>query len=138
MEIVALFLKVLKFLGIIVVSLFLLLMIFSIISIWRERKVIRDRYEWLDVLSHYEWKRTLQIRDEMSKLKGKKVEGIVMYIDLSRLEEERLVEGRVKKMRMHGYLLTSREYKLTPSGTRRKVKGRQGEDQKIPRSLQQV
>lgn len=132
------FLQALRFLGVIAMLFFLLFLAGSLVFLWLERRVIRNRYVWLDALSHYEWKRPSQIREDMAKLKGKKVWGsAVMYTDLHRLEEEGFIESRAKTVRLQGYRLRNREYKLTPSGTRRKAT-RKESDNKTSDSLQHV
>ncbi len=110
----------------------ILLFLIGIILLILERRVIANRYEWLAVLSHYEWKGTIQIREEMKKLKKTKSMMSIMYIDLAHLEEERLIEHRQVVKKVAGYRITTREYRLTSSGTRKKCEVQREREQDLP------
>lgn len=120
------------------VLVFLFLLVVGI-SMWSDRRVVTNRYEWLLVMSHYEWKRGSELRKAMLKLKksDRFLLGI-MYHDLSQLEEEKFIESRPKKIMIQGHRLTLSEYKLTPSGSRRKAEGTGKAKQGIGDDLQPV
>ena len=84
------------------------------------RKVVPDKYEWLQVMSDTEWKRARKIAGDTLKLKTRKsVPGVrkVIYNDLKSLINERLVECRpIQKV---GGELTM-VYKLTEKGLKKR------------------
>ena len=124
--------------AVLIVVIAILLFLVGMVLVALERRVIPNRYEWLSVLSHYEWKGTIQIREEMRKLKKTKAMMSIMYTDLDHLEEEGLAEGRrvvrriaalslskspdKKIIGLREYIIASMEYRLTPSGTGKKNK----------------
>ncbi len=113
----------------------LALLLASIILTWRARRVVSSHYDWLEVLSHYEWKEGSQIHREMSELKSAKIPSGLEYLDLPRLEDERLVESQPIRVKIRGYSITIRQYRLTPAGTRRRVnreKDRHRETSDVP------
>lgn len=119
--------EIVQFIGWIVVVLLLLVVLIAIFTHAFQRRAVPNRYEWLKVLNHTEWKQTLQLRKEMEKIK--KSEGIflimpltILYSDLDDLEEEGLVISREgAQINNGGHILQMYEYRLTSKGTRRKV-----------------
>lgn len=89
---------------------------------YRYRKIIPNSYEWLFILSHYEWKFALDVRNEMQKLKNTSAQlSPFMYYDLGILEGEGFIESRRAFRKLHGFTFVSREYRLKPTGTRKKI-----------------
>jgi hypothetical protein len=101
---------------------------YGTISIGRARIIVPDRYEWLEVLSHIEWKHRRAIALDMGKLKGMKVDlstfSAVIYSDLALLLEEGLIEENKRMSEPYldkGYTLLFDVYRLTPAGLRKRL-----------------
>lgn len=106
----------------VLVVLFLIFIVFGVVAHFRARKVIPNKYEWLLVLSHAEWKTTLQIRKEMEKIKNTSQGAWLVYSDLNELEEEKFIEERLGVPRViAGSTFETIEYRLTPKGSRKKL-----------------
>lgn len=84
------------------------------------RRVVPNRYEWLQVLSHTEWKTALQLRYDMEKLKGTSRGGMNVYTDLDELYDEKLVGYRMGTKIIEGITSQTHEYRLTAGGIRKK------------------
>lgn len=118
-------LTVLSFQGIVVIFVYILVAIlaiflaFMIVIYLIARSQVKSRYEWLLLLSRTEWKFGTDLTTEMVKRKSLKdgsfLIGIV-YGDLSRLENEGLVESREE---LQSVGLVRIEYRLTSSGVRK-------------------
>jgi hypothetical protein len=89
----------------------------GILSAEFARRLAPDRYEWLQVMNHTEWKRVPRLIEDLLKLKKAKysfgLKGII-YTDLEFLENETLIETR--KAPKEVYSLPITEYRLTVSG----------------------
>lgn len=99
-------------------------LILIICLIINDRRTIKNRYEWLNVLSHYEWKDVAQIKDDMQKKKkDKRFSVFIVTFDLLNLVRERLVTVRLNR---DSPKLPPRvpmpEFQLTTSGSFRKHK----------------
>lgn len=93
----------------------------GIVSTRFARRLAPNRYEWLLVINHHEWKRTPTIIEDLLKLKKAKYRlglRLIIYNDLMFLEEENLIETREVLDRPEHLPLT--EYKLTIKGVRKK------------------
>jgi DNA-binding PadR family transcriptional regulator len=82
--------------------------------------VVVGTYEYLEVLSYHVWKTGREIREDIGKLKGGWV-GYEVYSHLEKLEEEKLIERKIRDPEPHehrgGYRV--HEFRLTSSGIRR-------------------
>lgn len=86
-------LGIVLFVAVIVVVVFLLTL--GIILLIRERRIVRDRHEWLAVMSHYEWIGLDEVLKEMRKRKKtKSLLLVTMSVDIARLAIEGLIELR--------------------------------------------
>jgi hypothetical protein len=98
-----------------------LLILLGLIGHLKERSLVGPRYEWLSLLSHYEWKPVREVRDEMKKKKQTKSSLMIVYHDMYTLQQEGLIQTRPLRQKLHGYVLVSYECLLTPGGTRKKL-----------------
>lgn len=99
----------------------LILLIALVISSWNYRKIIPNHWEWLKILSHYEWKEFMALRREMTERQGKSLSISIMRADLKRLTREGLVQHQVKIRTGHYIRIPMWEFKLTAAGIRRKI-----------------
>jgi hypothetical protein len=105
-------------------GIFIFIFSLSILFNYLERRVVQNKYEWLVLLSHYEWKQTRRLRKEILVLK--KVKSFLplgmwcIYTDFVELEDEGLIESREKEKTKIGQL-SLLEYRLKPGGVKKKL-----------------
>lgn len=107
--------------AVVIAAIVIIMLLIGAISRFFERRIIPDRYEWLAVMSHFEWRKEAKIKEEMRKLKKTRSAMYVMDADLDHLLKEGLIEcHRFATRRIAGSKTFNREYRLTPLGTRKK------------------
>lgn len=86
-----------------------------------------NKYDYLEVLHHQEWKSGRLLREELEELKGGWISAPQVCAALGELEDEKLVERRVRKKKpedpdipIEGVEVGQHEFKLTEGGLRRK------------------
>lgn len=84
------------------------------------RKAKVEKYDYLEVLSYYHWRSGRKIRKKMERLKKGRVPRGEMYLMLSKLEDEGLIERRIRSKCVESFPIQVHQFRLK----RRQVKGR--------------
>ena len=86
---------------------------------WLFNIAIVGDYEYLELISHVEWKSGREIRAEMIQKKHGRISGPAFYAAMARLEDQNLIEGKYADKVVCGVDIRERQYKKKPGGTRK-------------------
>lgn len=89
-----------------------------------------NKYEYLDLLSHTEWKEGRVIMSQMEKLKRGRINGVSFYADMAELVREELIVERLIPSATPRLKIC--EFKLTEGGIRRRLDEHQRDSGKDP------
>ena len=105
---------VLVVLGVLAVSMY--------VSLRRQRKFIKTRYDWLPALNYVDWKTAPEIVSEMEKIKKGRIGRGTIYADLLALEYEGLVKRRITPDMTVHRIRQRHEFQRAIGRTRKRVK----------------
>jgi hypothetical protein len=100
-------------------TLFFILLVLVIIEIARPiflRIITVDRYEYLELLNLTSWKAGRELRHEMQRRKGGRIDTVVFFADISKLADEQLIEVDIQERYYGGFKLKIAFYCLTNDG----------------------
>jgi DNA-binding PadR family transcriptional regulator len=101
-----------------------------------QRKLIPDRYAWLELLDREEWKTPRQLISKMYQRVGT-TGSTLIELDLEELEEEKLIESQEHESDEHNPQDDSDlEYQLTTAGWKKLLQLRRPEQSRtLPRTV---
>jgi hypothetical protein len=76
-------------------------------------------YEYLELISHVEWRAGRDIRKEMMRKKRGNISGPAFYGAMARLEDQDLIEGQYEIDEVLGQKIQRRQYKKKSGGIRK-------------------
>lgn len=123
--------------GILIAAIIVLGVTIATIERNRDRRVVKDQYEWLELCSQEEWKTSTTLLHEMRQLKNtERPLVMIFHCDIAKLEEEKLVMSRATEIFSPSlpYSIIKMEYLRSPWGGRRKRK-REIKEQAAPDNL---
>lgn len=103
---------------------------------FRQRRLIPDRYAWLELLDRSEWKTPLQLQWKMGRRVGT-TGSLVIELDLEGLEEEDLIESQDHEPdEVNPQDSSDFEYRLTTAGWKKLLERRHPvPDRTLPRTV---
>lgn len=105
------------------IVLVIMLILIHLLLVQSARRLAPNKYEWLLVMSHHEWKRAPKIVTDLIEYKDSEYSGkakLIIYSDLVELEEEGLIEEREDVKSNYSQQIPLTEYRLSSDGIRKR------------------